>query len=126
MKHTSFAQYCKLFAVASAIVTPFFTGCAEQDDSCERFGTFADGLNGLDRCWAPPENYCSGGATQVVTKACDEAYELCCSFGTGCTPCGWRQCTQRPGVDPACDQTPVATDGRCDQYIPNDEPICID
>lgn len=113
-----------LLALAVAVTS---IACSnEPDASCGRTGQFGDGVNGLDRCWSPPENYCSGGATQVVTKACSPDQSHCCQFGDGCFPCGWRDCTVAGGV--GCDGLPMGTDEQCgtSDVLPTHDPICLD
>lgn len=98
----------------------------EADAGCERTGQFGDGVRGQDRCWQPPENYCSGGATQLVTKACSPDESYCCQFGDGCFPCGWRDCTVVGGV--GCGGVPMGTEEQCgaSDVRPTHDPICLD
>lgn len=97
----------------------------EPDASCGRTGQFGDGVNGLDRCWSPPENYCSGGATTLVTKACKPDQSYCCQFADSCFPCGWRDCVVG-GV--GCDGVPIGTDEQCgaSDVRPTHELLCLD
>ncbi|RMG11078.1 MAG: hypothetical protein D6729_18525 [Deltaproteobacteria bacterium] len=81
-------------------------------DSCRSLAAVGDGRDPTDRCWAPPQHYCSGvdpAAPPVV--ACNPAGSLCCTFASGCVPCDLTRCDEAPAA-PGCDRPPD-DDGRC-------------
>lgn len=96
------------------------------DSGCQSFGTLGDGKFGGDKCWAPPANYCSAGATQAFVRGCQGDGQLCCTFATGCIPCGWTNCFEY--ADGAgCDQAaPSENPPACGPFMPHQQPICLD
>lgn len=96
------------------------------DSGCQSFGTLGDGKFGGDNCWAPPANYCSAGATQAFVRGCQSDGQLCCTFTTGCIPCGWTNCFEH--ADGAgCDQAaPSENPAACGPLTPHQQPICLD
>lgn len=96
------------------------------DVSCQKTGTYGDGLHGDDTCWAPPAYYCSAGASTVIVKGCSADGTLCCSFESSCIPCGWTSCFEHP-EGPGCDQAePAHAPDGCAGVTPHHEPICLD
>jgi len=103
-----------------------------------------DGQQPGDNCWAPPEHYCSEGASLPETKACAPDLSVCCRYSNTCVPCGWVFCSycEVPGtgvevecydgmepngtdVAPECADAPLSVPGdpAC-PVIDWDAPIC--
>lgn len=44
----------------------------------------------IKRCWSPGQ-FCEAYSF-LQTEGCETEGDLCCSFGTTCLPCGWKDC----------------------------------
>ncbi len=100
-------------------------GSLDGKDLCEDPHQFGDGKVKDSKCWGPPKNYCAGGASQVITKACDAKSAICCKFKDSCIPCGWVNCFENPSSE-AC--TPAVQSGPiCESVQPDEQAvICWD
>ncbi|MBM4353201.1 MAG: hypothetical protein FJ109_05290 [Deltaproteobacteria bacterium] len=122
-------------------------GCVHTPipDCCSNVGYFSDWKVPGDTCWDPPKNYCSEGASTMVTVACTQDLSLCCVYADSCVPCGWTtDCEFCPveGGDEweyhycgppggACAAAPVPLPAFSSPECPpphsnQDEPICLD
>ena len=106
-----------------AVVQAYCEGATGHCETCRTLAAVGDGRDPTDRCFAPPEHYCSGvdaGAAPVV--ACSAAGTVCCTFPRGCAPCDFTRCDLAPTA-PGCDRPPD-DDARC-PFVPRGS-VCLD
>ena len=106
-----------------AVVVAYCEGARGRCETCRSLATVGDGRDPSDRCFEPPEHYCSGvdpAAPPVV--ACSAGGMLCCTFPKGCVPCTFTRCDLAPAA-PGCDRPPD-DDDRC-PYVPS-KSVCLD
>lgn len=98
----------------------------DSSDTCQDLRHPNDYKQASDRCWDPPEHYCSQGGSTWVVRGCNSDFSLCCTFATSCIPCGWHDCNNDP--DARCDTAPLDTSTCQDpQILPDfDASFCFD
>jgi hypothetical protein len=111
---------------------------SNNPDQCSDLRQWGDRKNMDDRCWDPPDRYCSSGAATVVTWTCSKDGTKCCLLNDGCIPCSWNECwvgadcdnTDDPGckvATPGCPGTVGEMENRVgdwDECRISTEPFC--